>query len=477
MTDFAFELQEKQSLAFVSPATEILYGGAAGGGKSYLMRVAMIAWCEAIPGLQCYLFRRTYPMLVNNHLRGPFNFYQMLSSRIKSGYVKIVKNEIRWGNGSRIALAHAHDETSVYDYQGAEMHVLGIDELTHFTETMYKYLLSRVRITNVKIPAEYEGMFPRVLNGANPGGIGHAWVKNRWVAKKEPMKIYQMSEEEGSFKRQYIPAKVQDNQKLLASDPLYVSRLMAIGDKALVRAMLDGDWNIATGSMFGESWREELHTVEDFCIPSHWSIWRGADDGFSAPHAAYWISRDPKTKVYYVINELYKAGLLPDKVASLTAEKDYNIPLWGGAGRFFNNVATVKGHLDSAAFSEVGVANDSGKGKAMPRGVQINAGLKERSAGIYTPVEKWPGSVVHRTQFMHKLLAECKTAPRKDGGFWPGIRFFKSCTNAIETIPVLMRDKNNVESIDSNGDDHAFDAVTYGLQFVEGKQGVAKTQT
>src|SRR5829696_3415068 len=152
-------LHPKQAEAFNTTANEVLYGGAAGGGKSYLIRVAAILWCTVIPGLQVYLFRRIRDDLVKNHMEGPKGFRALLAGWVLCGFATIVEDEIRFWNGARIYLCHCKDEKDIYKYQGAEIHVLLIDELTHFTETMYRFLRNRVRMVGIAVPDQYESSF------------------------------------------------------------------------------------------------------------------------------------------------------------------------------------------------------------------------------------------------------------------------------------------------------------------------------
>ena len=144
------ELQDAQSEWFWSEATEQLIGGAAGPGKSFYLRVAFCYWALEIPGLQLYLFRRTYKDLEQNHIMHPQGFPALLADHIKAKQVKYntSKNVFAFGNGSMIHLCHCQYEKDVYNYQGAEIHVLGIDEITHFTPTIYKFLRGRVRMSN-----------------------------------------------------------------------------------------------------------------------------------------------------------------------------------------------------------------------------------------------------------------------------------------------------------------------------------------
>ncbi|MDC9826564.1 terminase family protein, partial [Devosia sp. ZB163] len=275
-------LHPKQWVAFLSPATEILYGGAAGGGKSHLMRQAAISWCAEIPGLQVYLFRRIREDLIKNHMEGPSGFRSLLAGWVECGFVTIVEDEIRFWNGSKIYLCHCKDEKDRFKYQGAEIHVLLIDELTHFTEVIYRFLRNRVRMTGITVPDRYNGMFPRIMCGANPGGVGHQFVKITFIDPAKPLEIYRAANDEGGMLRQYIPARLEDNPTLAEEDPLYEARLHGLGSEALVRAMRYGDWDVVDGAFF-DCWSERLHVIEPFAIPDDWAKFRSGDWGSARP--------------------------------------------------------------------------------------------------------------------------------------------------------------------------------------------------
>jgi Terminase large subunit, T4likevirus-type, N-terminal len=262
-------LHDKQMVALETPATEILYGGAAGGGKSHLMRVAAISWCCAVNGLQVYMYRRIWGDLLLNHMEGPSGFRAMLASMALAGRVSIVENEIRFDNGSRIFLCHCEHEKHVYKYQGAEIHVLLIDELTHFTEQMYRFLRSRVRMVGVNVPYGYRNCFPRILCSANPGNIGHLWVKQFWIAGCPPGSARQMPAAEGGMKRVFIPARLDDNPSMLEADPGYEAKLEGLGSAALVAAMRWGDWDVVEGAFF-DCWSNHKHVIAPFDIPDDW---------------------------------------------------------------------------------------------------------------------------------------------------------------------------------------------------------------
>jgi hypothetical protein len=255
------ELHDKQCVAFETVAAEVLFGGAAGGGKSYPMRVAAIVWCASIAGLQVYLFRRVRDDLIKNHVEGPKGFRALLAPWVHANWCRLAGNEIRFWNGSRIYLCHCQDERDIYKYQGAEMHVLLIDELTNFTETMYRFLRNRVRMVGIKdnLTGDQVGKFPRVLCGANPGNIGHLWVKRTFRRRRRAIGNSPRHRRRRVL-RQYIPARLEDNPSMASDDPGYEARLEGLGSKSLVAAMRWGDWDVIEGAFF-DCWDVRKHVL------------------------------------------------------------------------------------------------------------------------------------------------------------------------------------------------------------------------
>lgn len=437
-------LHPRQTDAFTSGATEILYGGAAGGGKSHLMRVASILWSAEIPGLQTYLFRRKSKDLEKNHLEGPKGYRALLRPWIDAKLAEIVKGEIRFWNGSKIYLCHCQHEADRYNYQGAEMHVLLVDELTHFTETIYRFLRSRVRMAGIDVPDKYAGQFPRIVCGSNPGNVGHTWVKAAFVDSCIPMLIRDMPDKEGGMKRQYIPARLEDNPSMAEDDPGYEAKLAGLGSPELVKAMRDGNWDVIQGSYFPE-WDPERHIVRPFPIPEHWVRIRGFDWGGESPFSVgWWTVSDGEPVTDVDMREvLYPKGSLiryrewygasgPNKGIKLPNEEiAAGIKLREETGE--NITFSV---ADPAIFATQGgpsIAEVMAK-----NGVSFRRGDNSRLAG-------W-------NQLRSRLIGQ-------DG--IPYLYVFDSCVEFIRTFPALQHDERRPEDLDTNGEDHIGDEARY----------------
>jgi Terminase large subunit, T4likevirus-type, N-terminal len=445
-------LHPQQLRVLLSPANEILYGGAAGPGKSFLVRALAIRFCYEIAGFHAGLFRRTFRELQDTHMNGPGSFYELLAEGMNQGAVEIIKNEIRFANGSRISLNHCQREEDVYSYQGAEYQLLAIDELVHFTERQYSCLRTRVRLGGLKIPSRFKGKLPLIVNTSNPGGIGHEWVRKAFMPEL-PYTIRQMTAEEGGTLRQFIPATLADNPDTERNDPGYKNKLRASGDAATARALLEGDWDVVADSMWGEVWQKDLHVIVPFAIPDSWEVWRGADDGFKAPASCLWLTRDPILDRTYVIKELYKSGMLPEEFARLVLEGDSTIIIRDRAGNTFpSRYDQLSGIIDSASFAQTGQSLNGAI--ALPRGDRMNSlGCRWR------PADKYSGSRVHGVQHIHHMLAI-----QPDG--LPKLQIFNNCVNLCRALPAAPRDRTNAEDVDDEFElSHALDSLRYALSW------------
>ncbi len=461
MAQKTLRLHPKQGAAFLSTATEILYGGAAGGGKSHLMRVAAIAWCFAIPGLQVYLFRRTSPDLIKNHMTGPSGLPAMLADWVKSGLVKFNEQKgtatFKHAGGapdSVIHLSHCQYPKDIYNFQGAEIHVLMIDELTHWSESMYTYLRGRVRMGGLQVPDRFVGKFPRVLTGANPGGIGHNWVKASFVDGSPSMEVRRMSKDDGGMLRQYIPALLSDNPTQEQEE--YKDRLSGLGSVELVRAMLEGDWNIVAGGMFDDVWHQPTHAIKPFKVPASWRVDRSFDWGSSKPFSVGWWAESDGTEAemsdgtkrtfprgtLFRIGEWYgwsgksNVGLKMSDSGIADGIKRRQIEM-GIAERI------KPGPADSSIFDETN--GDS------------PAKIQERHGVRWDKADKSPGSRKRGWQLIRGRLLASKAARMEE----PGLFIFETCRQFIRTVPVLPRDERDPDDIDTDAEDHIADEARY----------------
>lgn len=443
-------LHGRQSRAFSSEATEILYGGAAGGGKSHLLRVAAIAWCAAIPGLQVYLFRRTFPDLMKNHMEGPAGFPSILAPWVEEGKsaINYSKNYIEIGK-SRIHLCHCQHEKDIYKYQGAEIHVLLLDELTHFTKTQYTFLRSRVRMAGLDVPEDLRGRFPRIICASNPGGVGHNWVKTHFVDFATPMEPKRAEPKDGGMLRQYIPAKLADNPTLERDDPHYAEKLMGMGNRHLVEAMLGGNWDIVAGGMFDDVWNRDIHVVKPFEIPSSWRIDRAFDYGSSKPFSVGWWAESDGTGLHYPRGTLFRIG----EWYGCTGEPNEGLKL---------PVADIASGIvereDGMGIRERCLPGPGDCIPANPGEVSMRDALADGGARFETP-DKSSGSRRAGWQLFRDRL----TASAQDPMESPGVFVFDNCKDFIRTVPVLPRSEREPDDVDTNAEDHIADETRYRL--------------
>lgn len=447
-------LHAKQRVAFESSATEILYGGAAGGGKSHLMRMAAITWCAEIPGLQVYLFRRIRDDLVKNHVEGPSGFREFLAGWVECGFVKIVEDEIRFWNGSRIYLCHCKDEKDRFKYQGAEIHVLMVDELTHFTDKIYRFLRNRVRMVGITLPEKYADRFPRILCGANPGGIGHQFVKMTFIDGVTPLKVVKAANSEGGMQRQYIPARLEDNPSMAANDPGYEMRLAGLGSESLVRAMRWGDWDVVEGAFF-DNFSQERHVLKPFEIPRDWLRFRAGDWGSAKPFAFGWyaVASDTfvtpcgktiprgalvKYREWYGCKRDAQGKFTPDTGVKMSAEAVGE----GVAARDLEDEIAY-GVLDPAAFAQDG-------GPSIAERIATSGPIFRRADNKRVTQR---GAMGGWDQMRSRMNGD------EDGN--PMLFFFETCVHSIRTIPALQHDEDKPEDLDTTAEDHAADETRY----------------
>ena len=404
-------ISSKQKEFIDAMEEEVLFGGAAGGGKSYGQLIDALLFAVKYPKSKQLILRRTFPELEKSLIRTALTIYpQEFFSYNASKHVGVFKN------GSIIDFGYCDRENDVFKYQSAEYDVIRFDELTHFTKAMYTYLISRVRGAN---------NFPKqIKSSTNPGGVGHAWVKARFIDMGEPNVPH-----DGKL---FIPSLVTDNVFLMEQDPDYISRLEKL-DETDKQALLYGNWDIFEGQYFTE-WDRNVHVIKPFNIPREWRRYFVMDYGLDML-AGYWIAVDTVGRAY-VYKELYKSGLIISdaafKIVEMTNEDIYAYiappDLWN------RRQDTGK----SAA--EIFTAN----------GVPVIRANNDRVQGWYD-LKEW-----------------LKPYTDEFGQTSARLRIFSTCTELIRTLPSVCFDKHNPNDVSTEPHElsHAPDAVRY---FVAGR--------
>ena len=389
------------------PEPEALYGGAAGGGKSDALLIEALRQVH-IPHYRALILRKTYPQLSDLVDKSQMYYRRAFpeAQYNATSHVWVFPSGAKIWFGS---MQYTKDRTN---YQGKAYDFIGFDELTHFEWDEYSYMMSRNRPT---------GPGTRVYMRAttNPGGIGHGWVKARFITPAPPgtpivetvtVRLPDGTDQQMERARVFIPSSVFDNPALLENDPAHYD---------------DQRWT---------------HVIAPFAIPKHWKIYRGYDFGFSKPFSVGWYAADEEGRLYRV-KELYgctgrpNEGLRIDPVeqARQIREVEQNDPLLRGR--------VIQGIADPAIFDESRGESIAAMMERAPNFLHWRPGDHTRLAG--------------KMQFHYRLAF--------DGEGRPMFQVFSTCRHFIRTIPNLVYDESNVEDIDTRQEDHIYDECRYVL--------------
>jgi hypothetical protein len=411
---------------------EVLYGGAAGGGKSYALIADPMRYFDN-PNFNGLLIRRT-----NDELREIiWNTKKLYPKAFPKATFGEKSSEWRFPSGGRLWISYLDRDDDVLRYHGQAFTWIGFDELTQYpTSFAWDYLRSRLRTTD---PALKKTLAMR--GTTNPGGPGHGWVKRMFVDPAPAGEAFWATDidtgkvmtdpETGQplFKRRFIPAKLKDNP-FLYDDGIYRMNLMSLSEMKRAQ-LLDGDWTMADGAAFPE-FRVSKHVVEPFDIPSNWSRFRAADYGYASYSCVLWFAIDPMDEQLVVYRELYVSNYTGEALAAtvMDLEKAERVSY---------------GMLDSSVWHK------RGEGPSIAE-VMIQKGCRWR------PSDRSAGSRVAGKNRLHELLKIDQETGR------PGIVFFKGCRQVISDLQVIPSDPHGDDDIDSRyKSDHSYDALRYGI--------------
>ena len=413
---------------------EVLYGGSAGGGKSYAMLSDPLRYMGH-PAFSGLLLRHT-----KEELRELVFKSQELYPKIWPG-IKWSERKMQWTapSGARLWMSYLDRDDDVLRYQGLAFSWIGFDELTQWaTPYAWNYMRSRLRSTAPDLP-----IFMRATT--NPGGRGHHWVKKTFIDPAPYNRAFDATDTETGevlrypaghakagrplFKRRFIPARLSDNPYLAESGD-YEAMLLSMPERQR-RQLLDGDWDIKEGAAFTEFDRH-IHVIEPFDIPNNWVKFRACDYGYGSKSGVVWFAVAPNEQLV-VYRELYVSKVLATDLA------DMIIDLEAGDG-------TIRyGVLDSSLWHKRGDTGPSLAEQMISRGCRWRPSDRSRGSRVAGKNE------IHRRLQVDEFTEE------------PRLVFFNSCTNVISQLPSIPLDKKNPEDIDTHSEDHLYDALRYGI--------------
>lgn len=426
---------------------ELFYGGAVGGGKSdfllcdYLQDVNNFG-----PAWRGIIFRRSFPELEELIARSK-EIYPPTGAEWKEG-----KKTWQWPNGAFLRMRQLEKENDWMKYQGHQYTFIGWDELPQWpSDGSYKKMFARLR-------SAHDVPVMRVRSSGNPGGPGHSWVMERFQLDTDPGGFTPIIDERSKRLRVFIPARLEDNQILLESDPEYEDRLQDLGSEELIRAWREGDWTAVVGAYFNE-FSATRHVIPPCELPPHLLKFRAFDWGSAAPFAVGWFAVSDGAVQY--LDYAGKKRLVPKNALIMYRE-------WYGASKPGEG---LKMRVEDVA---AGILARQDRDEKITYGVADPAIFKEDG-----------GPPIAETFHKHGVIWRSGDNQRVPG--WQQVRsrlkgteegamlyFFSTCRHTIRTLPILQHDQKKPEDLDTDSDDHLADMLRYAAMSRSWTKGAPK---
>ena len=435
--------QPRQAAFLSRPEYEAMYGGAAGGGKSDALLVEALRQVH-IPHYRGVIFRKTFRELSDLVDRSR-EIYAPAYPRAKFNASTYIWS---FPSGAKVYFDNMQDTAYRQKYQGRHFDFIGFDELTHFTWDEYSYMMSRNRPNG-------PGTICYIRGATNPGGIGHGWVKERFVTSAPPMTPIKedvvVHGPEGDIHmmrdRIFVPATVFDNKVLLSNDPNYLAS-MAMMPEAERNALLYGSWDSFDGQVFRE-WRNDpahyqdrrwTHVIAPFKVPKWWRVYRGFDFGYAKPFSVGWYAVDGDGRIYR-IQEYYGCTGTPNQGIKLNP-----VEIAAEIKRIEEEDPNLRGR-DIEGIADPSIFDAS-------RGESIAAMMARHPNYIYW--DKGSNARIDgKMQYHYRLAFD------EDG--LPMFYTFDICKHFIRTLPNLVYSQTYTEDVDTEGEDHIYDECRYIL--------------
>ena len=416
---------------FLSASEEdVLYGGAAGGGKSFALLVDPLRYCHN-PNHRGLLLRRTLDELTELIDKSR----QIYTKAFPNANFRESKSTWVFPSGATMWFTYLDRDKDVTRFQGQAFNWIGIDEITQYPSSyVWDYLRSRLRTTDPELQP-----YMSMRCTGNPGGVGGWWIKKMYVDTSDANIAFPATDIETGktllwpdghakarqplFYRKFIPARLTDNPYLM-QDGRYEAMLRSLPEVERKR-LLEGDWDVAEGAAFPE-FSKERHVVEPFEMPTNWPRIRAADYGYASPSCVLWGAIDWDNNIW-LYKELYvkqhTAEQLADKILELEElepQPHYSV-------------------LDSSCWNKTGFGPSIAE-TMMRLGVRWTPSDRNRLQGKME---------------LHRRLADNPLTEK------PRIRIFNTCTNTIRQLSGIPLSKSNSEDVDTKAEDHAYDALRY----------------
>lgn len=482
--DLIWKPNKKQAEFLSLPDTifEAMYGGAAGGGKSdALLMLPMVREFYKNPKFKALLLRRTYPELESELIVRSMNGIGSGGPSYKHFGGQYNQEKKRWTfpNGGMIQFGHIEYDSDVRKYDSAEYNYIGFDELTSFTEYQYTYLFSRCRSSSDNLPAF-------VRSGTNPGGVGHGWVRSRFVEPAPYGTI--IVDKTTKLKRIFIQAKLTDNPHLMKNDPLYAQKLQLMPEKDR-RAKADGDWWTFSGQVF-DDYREQpfndepenaRHVISAIDLPKWWPRFLAIDWGYSAMTAAYWAAMSPDDRLYVYREYTCKQTKISDwatTIGRLSHDERYSdIVMCQSAWQNRGEDSSIAEQFEFYSGLRPRLAdNRRVAGKLLLQEYfrwRPKPDRKVIAAGYSTDVAQ---AILrqHGLEAYKEYLGSFE--PEKPETNLPKVQIFEECVELRKAIPLCVYDDKNTEDVAEFPGDDPYDAFRYLVEAADRFRGTGKVE-